>query len=86
MDDVFADLTNEDPEAEPIENLHASEALEALDASNGSSREPSPTEESIPTATATATAPAAAVSAEEEDAPAAKSPIVETTEDPESEL
>jgi histone demethylase JARID1 len=86
MDDVFADLTNEDPEAEPIENLHASEALEALDASNGSSREPSPTEESIPTATATATAPAAAASAEEEDAPAAKSPIVETTEDPESEL
>lgn len=40
LDDVFADLTNQDaePDTEPIENLHANEALEALNASNGSSR------------------------------------------------
>ncbi|EAW24294.1 putative PHD transcription factor (Rum1) [Aspergillus fischeri NRRL 181] len=39
LDDVFADLTNQDaepePEPEPMENTHANEALEALDASNG---------------------------------------------------
>lgn len=39
MSDVFADLTNDDPEAvEPMENTHANEALEALDVSNGSER------------------------------------------------
>ncbi|KAI7974694.1 hypothetical protein EIK77_003842 [Talaromyces pinophilus] len=39
MTDVFADLTNDDPEAvEPMENTHANEALEALDVSNGSER------------------------------------------------
>lgn len=40
IDDVFADLTNQDVEgdAEPMENLHANEALEALNVSNGSSR------------------------------------------------
>lgn len=40
LDDVFADLTNQDvePDAEPIENLHANEALEALNVSNASSR------------------------------------------------
>ncbi|CAG7923181.1 unnamed protein product [Penicillium olsonii] len=42
LDDVFADLTNQeiDPEAEPqpMENTHANEALEALVVSNGSSR------------------------------------------------
>ncbi|KAJ5995617.1 hypothetical protein N7481_002594 [Penicillium waksmanii] len=92
MDDVFADLTNEDPEAEPIENLHASEALEALDASNGSSREPSPKDESLPPAPPPAAAAAAAAlaapSAAEDaaDAADAKSPAVETTENPESEL
>ncbi|KAJ5586182.1 hypothetical protein N7450_005969 [Penicillium hetheringtonii] len=53
MDDVFADLTNEDNEAEvePMENVHTSEALEALNASNGSSRAPSPNDESMPSAT-----------------------------------
>lgn len=39
LDEVFADLTNQDvepePEPEPMENSHANEALEALDASNG---------------------------------------------------
>jgi histone demethylase JARID1 len=37
LDDVFADLTNQDaePEPEPMENTHANEALEALNASNG---------------------------------------------------
>ncbi|KAJ5563000.1 hypothetical protein N7535_002554 [Penicillium sp. DV-2018c] len=42
LDDVFADLTNQeiDPDAEPqpMENTHANEALEALVVSNGSSR------------------------------------------------
>lgn len=40
IDDVFADLTNQDVEGdtEHMENLHANEALEALNASNGSSR------------------------------------------------
>lgn len=40
LDDVFADLTNQDvePDGEPIENLHANEALEALNVSTGSSR------------------------------------------------
>ncbi|KAJ5108647.1 hypothetical protein N7456_005322 [Penicillium angulare] len=47
MDDVFADLTNQDvdPDAETMENTHANEALEALDVSNGSSRAPSPNDE-----------------------------------------
>lgn len=41
LDDVFADLTNQDiepepePEPEPMENTHANEALEVLDAGNG---------------------------------------------------
>lgn len=43
LDDVFADLTNQDvegepepePEPEPMDNTHTNEALEALDASNG---------------------------------------------------
>ncbi|KAB8274194.1 PLU-1-like protein-domain-containing protein [Aspergillus minisclerotigenes] len=43
LDDVFADLTNQDAEPEPepgqepelMENTHANEALEVLDASNG---------------------------------------------------
>lgn len=49
MDDVFADLTNQDgdPEAEPMDS-HANEALEALNASNGSSRAASVHEESAP--------------------------------------
>lgn len=40
LDEVFADLTNQDnePESEAMDNTHANEALEALDASNGSSR------------------------------------------------
>jgi histone demethylase JARID1 len=39
LDDVFADLTNQDVDAvELMENTHANEALEALDASNGSDR------------------------------------------------
>ncbi|CAG8316293.1 unnamed protein product [Penicillium salamii] len=56
LDDVFADLTNQeiDPDAEPqpMENTHANEALEALVVSNGSSRAGSipqePTEMSEP--------------------------------------
>ncbi|KAJ5949005.1 hypothetical protein N7454_002312 [Penicillium verhagenii] len=50
MDDVFADLTNQDvdPESEAMENTHANEALEALNASNGSSRASSPNDESAP--------------------------------------
>ncbi|KAJ5906681.1 uncharacterized protein N7473_003597 [Penicillium subrubescens] len=73
LDDVFADLTNQEevePESEPMENLHATEALEALNASNGSSRAPSPNDDAAPngeTQTTTATA-------------------AETNEDPESEL
>lgn len=49
MDEMFADLTNQDvePEAEAMENTHANEALEALNASNGSSRAPSPNDESV---------------------------------------
>lgn len=45
LDDVFADLTNQDvdaepePEAEIMDNTHANEALEALDVSNGEDRE-----------------------------------------------
>jgi histone demethylase JARID1 len=48
LDDVFADLTNQEevePESEPMENVHATEALEALNASNGSSRAPSPNDD-----------------------------------------
>ncbi|KAJ5495262.1 hypothetical protein N7539_000378 [Penicillium diatomitis] len=48
LDDVFADLTNQEevePETEDMENLHANEALEALNASNGGSRAPSPGED-----------------------------------------
>lgn len=50
IDDVFADLTNQDaePEAEPMENLHANEALEALNASNSSTRAGSVNAESVP--------------------------------------
>jgi histone demethylase JARID1 len=52
LDDVFADLTNQeiDPDAEPqpMENTHANEALEALVVSNGSSRAGSVLEESAP--------------------------------------
>ena len=51
LDDVFADLTNQeiDPEAEgqPMENTHANEALEALVVSNDSSRAASVQGESI---------------------------------------
>ncbi|KAJ5517810.1 Zinc finger PHD-type [Penicillium expansum] len=50
LDDVFADLTNQeiDPDAEnqAMENTHANEALEALVVSNGSSRAGSVQEES----------------------------------------
>ncbi|QQK43545.1 PHD transcription factor (Rum1), putative [Penicillium digitatum] len=50
LDDVFADLTNQeiDPEADnqAMENTHANEALEALVVSNGSSRAASVQEES----------------------------------------
>lgn len=50
LDDVFADLTNQeiDPEADnqPMENTHANEALEALVVSNGSSRAASVQDES----------------------------------------
>jgi histone demethylase JARID1 len=50
LDDVFADLTNQeiDPDAEPqpMENTHANEALEALVVSNGSSRAASIQDES----------------------------------------
>lgn len=54
LDDVFADLTNQDveqeqepepePEQEPevMENAHVNEALEVLDASNGDDHEPEP--------------------------------------------
>ncbi|KAJ5362824.1 hypothetical protein N7541_003668 [Penicillium brevicompactum] len=51
LDDVFADLTNQeiDPDAEPqpMENTHANEALEALVVSNGSSRAGSVPEEPV---------------------------------------
>lgn len=47
LDDVFADLTNQEdvepepePEPEPMENTHANEALEVLDASNGDETDP----------------------------------------------
>lgn len=50
LDDVFADLTNQeiDPEADnqPMENTHANEALEALVVSNGSSHAGSVQDES----------------------------------------
>ncbi|KAL2010572.1 hypothetical protein VTN00DRAFT_6379 [Thermoascus crustaceus] len=47
LDDVFADLTNQDAEPEPEpepepENTHANEALEVLDASNGGDNSASP--------------------------------------------
>lgn len=50
LDDVFADLTNQDveqeheqePEPELMENTHVNEALEVLDASNGDDHEPEP--------------------------------------------
>ncbi|KAJ5182958.1 hypothetical protein N7492_000574 [Penicillium capsulatum] len=50
LDDVFADLTNQDvePDSEPMDNTHANEALEALNASNGSSRAPSVHDEPAP--------------------------------------
>lgn len=39
IDEVFADLTNQEPDAdETMENTHATEALEALDAGNNSDR------------------------------------------------
>lgn len=39
LDDVFADLTNQDADAvEPMENTHANEALEALAAGNNGDR------------------------------------------------
>ncbi|KAJ5099630.1 hypothetical protein N7532_006631 [Penicillium argentinense] len=92
MDDVFADLTNQDvePEAEPMENLHANEALEALNASNGSSRAPSPNEDqasvSAPAPVSdSAPIPAPAQAETEADAPCAKVAVA-ATEDPESEL
>jgi len=53
LDDVFADLTNQedaDPDAEPMENIHATEALEALNASNGTSRAASVHDEAVPSA------------------------------------
>ncbi|KAL1970783.1 hypothetical protein VTN77DRAFT_2617 [Rasamsonia byssochlamydoides] len=41
LDDVFADLTNQDADAvEPMENTHANEALEVLDASNNGGDRP----------------------------------------------
>ncbi|RAH85070.1 putative PHD transcription factor [Aspergillus japonicus CBS 114.51] len=54
LDDVFADLTNQDtegdqeaePEPEPMENTHANEALEVLDVSNGESHSELPDDES----------------------------------------
>lgn len=73
LDDVFADLTNQEdvePESEPMENLHATEALEALNASNGSSRAPSPNDDAATNGEAQTTTATA----------------VETNEDPESEL
>lgn len=45
LEDVFADLTNQDAEPEPEpepENTHANEALEVLDASNGGDNSASP--------------------------------------------
>ncbi|KAJ5723654.1 hypothetical protein N7488_001689 [Penicillium malachiteum] len=49
MDEMFADLTNqEDVEGDAMENTHTNEVLEALDVSNGSSRSPSPTVEPAP--------------------------------------
>lgn len=46
LDDVFADLTNQDPDPEPepemMENTHANEALEVLDASNSGEHSASP--------------------------------------------
>ncbi|OQD72726.1 hypothetical protein PENDEC_c019G06070 [Penicillium decumbens] len=53
LDDVFADLTNQedaDPDAEPMENIHATEALEALNASNGTSRAASVHDEAVSSA------------------------------------
>jgi histone demethylase JARID1 len=63
LDDVFADLTNQDvdPDAEPMDNLHATEALEALNASNGTSRAGSAHDESAPTGDAQPAAEPAAV-------------------------
>jgi histone demethylase JARID1 len=78
LDDVFADLTNQEevePESEPMENLHATEALEALNASNGSSRAPSPNDDAAPNGEAQTTTAAAAETNEDQ-----------TKEDPESEL
>ncbi|KAG2415859.1 hypothetical protein HFD88_007051 [Aspergillus terreus] len=52
LDDMFADLTNQDadpepePELEPMDNTHANEALEALDVSNGDHSESMGDEES----------------------------------------
>lgn len=52
LEDVFADLTNQEidheAETQPMENTHANEALEALVVSNGSSRAASVQEESAP--------------------------------------
>ncbi|KAJ5176827.1 uncharacterized protein N7482_002704 [Penicillium canariense] len=73
LDDVFADLTNQEdvePESEPIENLHAIEALEVLNASNGSSRAPSPNDDT----------------AQSGEVQATSAPAAETTEHPDSEL
>ena len=73
LDDVFADLTNQEevePETEPIENVHATEALDALNASNGGSRALSPNGDAAPSREAETTA----------------APAAETTKDSESEL
>lgn len=62
LDDVFADLTNQDvePDSEAMDNTHANEALEALDVGNGSSRAPSVHDEPAPGGdTQPVTAPAA---------------------------
>jgi histone demethylase JARID1 len=48
---MFADLTNQEdvnPDAETMDNLHATEVLDALNASNGTSRAGSVNGESAP--------------------------------------
>ncbi|KAJ6155445.1 hypothetical protein N7470_006011 [Penicillium chermesinum] len=67
LDDVFADLTNQDndPESEQMDNTHANEALEALNASNGSSRAASVHEEPVQTGDASIVGPVTAHQAKE---------------------
>lgn len=89
LDDVFADLTNQDnePDTEPMENTHANEALDALNVSPGSSRAGSAQAE--PAAGASAqdvSAPPPAASADEKpEQESTQEPAQEKTQEPEPE-